>query len=309
MIISYAYKKRKNKRSNIMKKLIMLIAIMSFGMASFAQTISKSFPVSNFNGIIAGSVFDVELIKSPSESVVVTADKEVMQYIEVKVVRGMLTFAIDTYKMPNKFKRNMDFIKVKVLMKEELNWLSLSGASRLSTKSTFSPKSFKAQISGASKVIGLNIISDTGEVVLSGASSMDIFGKFSEGIYEISGASSAVVNQDIAKFSVETSGASKLNFNGKCDLVEMECSGASYTKFNGECESMSTEVSGASKFDGIDFKVNSLTIEANGVSSANIYVEKSLDVEISGGSSVRYKGSPTIKKTDVRSSSSLKKID
>lgn len=146
-------------------------------------------------------------------------------------------------------------------------------------------------------------------IKVSGASSLNIKGRITEGTYELSGASYAVISQDISKFNIEGSGASKLNFTGKTNSVKIECSGASYAKFTGESDTMEAEISGVSKLDAIGFKVNIMDIDAMGVSSAKIFVEKSIDVEVSGGSSIEYKGSPVIKKTDISSISSFKKID
>jgi hypothetical protein len=77
----------------------------------------------------------------------------------------------------------------------------------------------------------------------------------------------------------------------------------------GESVTMDAEVSGASKLDALEFRVSDMNIEVTGVSSAKLFVEKNIEVDISGGSSVEYKGSPVIKKTDISSISSFKKIN
>ncbi|MFA6334861.1 MAG: DUF2807 domain-containing protein [Bacteroidales bacterium] len=293
-----------------MKKLLLLVvAVMSFGMAAFAQTITKSFPVTNFQGIIASGVYDIELAKSSVASVIILTDKEIMPYVEVKVVRGNLTLSLDGDKIPHRLRKNMGPIKAKVSMKEELSWLTLSGATKLFTNAQFSPKTFSSQISGASNVTGLNIISEMATISVSGASSFNIKGKVNEANYELSGASKAVIDQDINKLDLENSGATKVEFTGKTNSVSIECSGATYTKMTGESVTMDAEVSGASKLDALEFRVSDMNIEVTGVSSAKLFVEKNIEVDISGGSSVEYKGSPVIKKTDISSISSFKKIN
>jgi len=280
-----------------------------FGITIFAQTTTKAFVANTFNGISAGGIYEIELTKAAAESVVVEADREIMPYVVVKVVKNVLVFTIDDDRMPSKLKRNMGSIKAKVTMKEELSTLSLSGASSFNTTSVFSPKVFNAQISGASNAKGLNIVSDIAEIKVSGASTINIRGKAADGSYEFSGASVAVINQDIAKLNIEGSGATKLEFTGKAVSVDIECSGATYSKFTGECESMNAEISGASKFDAFGFKVDNMIIEVMGVSSAKIFVEKSIEAETSGGSSILYKGSPVVKDIDISSVSSFRKAD
>ncbi len=293
-----------------MKKILFLVAaVLLFGMTSLAQTITKPFPVSSFQGISAGGVFNVELTKSSLPSVIILTDKEIMPFVEVKVVRGVLVLSLDGERIPSRLRRDMGPIKAKVTIKEELNDLSLSGASEFSTTARFSPASFNVEISGASNAKGLYIESQSATINVSGASSLDIKGKFTEAEYEISGASSVIINQDINKLDLECSGATKVSYSGKSNSISAECSGATFTKMTGECVTMSAEVSGASKLDALGFKVLDMNIEVTGVSSSKIYVERSLDVEVSGGSILEYKGSAQIKSKDISSISSFKKIN
>lgn len=292
-----------------MKRVFLVVAIMSLGLSLFAQTVSKSFPVGSFQGINAGGTYDIELIKSSTESVVIMTDKDVMPFVEVKVVKGMLNLEINTDDMPYRLRKSDWSLKAQVTIKDELTWLSLSGASRLATNAIFTPKSFSAQISGASNASGLNIVCESVKITVSGASSLKIAGKTTEGFYELSGASNASISQDISKFGLEGSGASKVNYTGKVNSMKIECSGASFAKLIGECDTMDAEVSGASRLDALGFRVNNMIIDAMGVSSASIFVEKNIEVEVSGGSKVEYKGNPVIKKTEINSISTFKKIN
>ncbi|MFA5850843.1 MAG: DUF2807 domain-containing protein [Bacteroidales bacterium] len=292
-----------------MKKNLATVAILFFGITMFAQTTTKSFVANSFNGISAGGIYEIELTKAAAESVVVETDKEIMPYVDVKVVRGILTFNLDNSRIPAKLKHNMGPIKARVTMKDELSSLTLSGASNFYTTSVFSPKGFTAQISGASNAKGLNIVSEIAVIKVSGASTINIRGKAADGSYEFSGATVAIINQDIAKLNIEGSGATKLEFTGKAVSVDIECSGATYSKFIGECETMNAEISGASKFDAFGFKVDNMIIEVMGVSSAKIFVEKNIEAEASGGSSIVYKGSPVVKNIDISSVSSFRKAD
>ncbi len=292
-----------------MRKILATVAVLFIGITIFAQTTTKSFVANAFNGISAGGVYEIELIKAAAESVVVEADKEIMPYVEVKVVKGILTFNLDNVRMPARLKHDMGPIKAKVTMKEELASLTLSGASNFYTASVFSPKNFNVQISGASNAKGLNIVSEVAVIKVSGASTINIRGKANDGSYEFSGASVAIINQDISKLSIEGSGATKLEFTGKVVSADIECSGATYTKLIGECDTMNAEISGASKFDAFGFRVNSMIIEVMGVSSAKVFVEKSIEAEASGGSSIVYKGSPVVKNIDISSVSSFRKAD
>lgn len=292
-----------------MKRALFIITVMLISIAASAQQITKSFIANDFSGITASSIFDIELTKSGVESVVVIADKEVMQYVEAKVVMGQLNLDLDTYRMPRSMKKDLKSIKVKINMKRELSWLSLSGASSLSTTSSFKPQTFKGQVSGASTVSGLDIECESAKISLSGASNISLKGKINVAEYEFSGACTAVINQDITNLSVECSGASKMDLTGSIIDMEAEISGATSVKMRGTGDRMDVEVTGASKLNAIEFIVNDADIDASGVSKAVVNVQKSLEAEVSGGSSIEYKGSPTINKASVNSISNIRKIN
>ncbi|MDD3033300.1 MAG: DUF2807 domain-containing protein [Bacteroidales bacterium] len=292
-----------------MKRALLIITVLLISIASSAQQITKSFIANDFSGITASNLFYIELTKSDVESVVVIADKEVMQYVVAKVVMGQLNLNLDTYRMPRSMKKNIKLIKVKVNMKRELSWLSISGASDLVTSSSFKPVTFKGQISGASSVSGLDIECESAKISLSGASDLSLKGNVNFAEYELSGACTAIINQDITNLSVECSGASTMNLTGRIINLEAEISGAAGLKLKGTGDNMEAEVTGASKLNAIEFVVNDADIDISGVSKAVVNVQKSLEAEVSGGSSIEYKGSPIINKASVNSISSIRKIN
>jgi len=292
-----------------MKKTLLLLTLLYLSVSVSAQSITKSFPVKDIQGITASSIFDIELTKSGVESVVVMADKEAMPFIEAKVVMGQLNLKLNTGGMPRSLRRDIGSIKVKVNMSKELSWLTLSGASRLVAKSEFTPQSFKAQISGASSASGLDVSCNDSKISVSGASNISLTGKVNTADYEFTGACNAVVSQNITNLSVECSGATKLDFTGRVDKMDVEVSGASFVKLRGNGDFMKAEVTGASKMNAIEFILNNLDIEVSGVSHSVVNVQKTMEAEVSGGSSLEYKGSPVINKIEVNSVSNIKKIN
>ncbi|EKD31731.1 MAG: hypothetical protein ACD_77C00267G0005 [uncultured bacterium] len=289
-----------------MKKIFSLLVILSLSLAVFAQTTTKNFAVSNFTGISAGSVFNIDLTKSSVESLKIEADSDVMPFIEAKVTGGILYLKL--VNLPSKLSRNMDYINVKITIKELEN-LFLSGASKLKANGNFSPLVFKAEISGASIVDGLNITTDISNISVSGASKLDLKGSSGNAKYEFSGATVINISQDIKDLNVGGSGAVKLDYTGKTNKTEISISGATMAKFTGSSATATIEVSGASQLDASAFTVNDMNLEVSGVSMVKVNVKNSISAEVSGGSSVRYLGTPVIKDIETNSSSSFKKMD
>lgn len=292
-----------------MKKFLSFAFVMMFAMTLFAQTEKKSFNVSGFEGIDAGGVFEIELVKSDKESLTIETDAEIMPHVKVKVTAGVLRLSIETKDLPSKFKRNMKAVKAYVSVKNLTN-INLSGVTTLKVNSAFTVNDFIAKVSGVSKVEGLNITAKSFKANLSGASSMDMKGVGETAAFDLSGASKIKINQTFGGLKLEGSGATKIDVTGICEYAELSFSGAVNAKFSeGWSTKVILEMSGASKFEAPDFPVKEMDIKVSGVSNVNVNVTESISVEISGGSNVRYKGDPQIKGVDISSISTFKKIN
>lgn len=292
-----------------MKKIISIIVLMTLILTLDAQTAKKSFNVTGYNGINAGGVFNIELIKSSNESVTIETDSKILEYVNVKVSNsGVLVLSLDR-SIPSNFQRNMKPILVIINIKELVS-LNLSGASRLITDFQFSPQDFKANLSGASKVSGLNINTTNMKVVLSGASVFSITCNAANASYDITGAAKVNINQNCDNLKMEGSGAAKINIEGSAQQAIISFSGAVNANLKGKgSDKLKLEMSGASNFNSLDFPVKEMDIRLSGVSNAKVHVTHLINVGASGGSNIRYKGNPQIKGVDISSVSSFQKIN
>jgi hypothetical protein len=101
-------------------------------------------------------------------------------------------------------------------------------------------------------------------------------------------------NMDRIKF--ELSGASGCDFEGTSKNLEFDLSGASHLEMYGESQYLNGKLSGASQINAFDLTVEASELSLSGASIAKVWVTKSLNVDASGASSVRYKGNPEIRK-------------
>ena len=291
-----------------MKRFFSLAIVMFLGVFLYAQTETKNFNVSDFTGIDAGGVFNIELVKANKGSVSIEAHPDIMKYIEVSVSKGVLDLDLDTDDMPRALKRDMPKIYVKIGM-NELKYLELSGASKLTCLSSFSTDNFKADMSGASKVVDLKIDCRTFFLEASGASKMNVSGKVSSAAkYDVSGATNLDIKQDVGSFKLEASGASKIKFNGSAsERVDISFSGASnMVMTGGGTQTMIVSISGASKFNSLEFPAADLNIKLSGVSKADVNATGTLRTSVSGGSKLNYKGNATVTHSTPPS---IRKID
>lgn len=99
------------------------------------------------------------------------------------------------------------------------------------------------------------------------------------------------------KISISASGGSDMELNIVCKDISIAASGGSDIDLKGSAENMVLNSSGGSDIDAYSFKVNYAKVNTTGGSDANIYVEKGLEANATGGSDIKYKGGAALKKT------------
>jgi hypothetical protein len=127
--------------------------------------------------------------------------------------------------------------------------------------------------------------------------------------FEISNASNVVLNNALNTydFRLDMSGAS--NFEGEVNVsnVEIDMSGASNAKINGTATNAFVELSGASTIRKYEFEIGTLDIQLSGASTAFLTILNSMSVELSGASTLNYKGDPVITQINTSGASNINK--
>ena len=111
---------------------------------------------------------------------------------------------------------------------------------------------------------------------------------------DFSGATTAEVgNFNANTFNVILSGASKLNLDIKTQRMNLDISGASQFNPSGNAQKLSGDLSGASQINAFGLLSDEVNVNISGASNAKVNVYKYLKVNASGASKVRYRGNPT----------------
>lgn len=106
---------------------------------------------------------------------------------------------------------------------------------------------------------------------------------------ELSGASSFKGDLSGTEVDIDLSGASFFKGNIVAHDVDIELSGASSAILNGFCQSnMELEISGASKLEAAHFNAPSIHGNMSGASNADVTCCTSLNVDLSGASTLTY---------------------
>lgn len=127
--------------------------------------------------------------------------------------------------------------------------------------------------------------------------------------FSISGASNVTLNNALnsTDFELEASGASQ--FEGEVNVAngDIEMSGASQAKINGTALDAFVELSGASVIRKYEFEIETLDIKLSGASNAYLTILNSMSVELSGASTLNYKGDPVITSISTSGASNIHK--
>lgn len=127
--------------------------------------------------------------------------------------------------------------------------------------------------------------------------------------FDLSGASSVVLNNALnaSQFTLDLSGAS--NFQGEVHVTstDIDLSGASDAYLKGTSSDAFIESSGASTINEYEFEIGTLDISLSGASTAFLTILDSMSVELSGASTLNYKGEPVITHINTSGASNINK--
>jgi hypothetical protein len=123
---------------------------------------------------------------------------------------------------------------------------------------------------------------------------------------EVSGASSLELEEIVAgDTTFDVSGASRVIGEITAKDINFNISGASTVRLQGMADDIKLDLSGASHVEMADFLVTSAEVDFSGASSGTVHVDGTLDVELSGASSLTYLGNAILGDVDVSGASSL----
>lgn len=209
------------------------------GLVGSGNLETEAYAFSDFTEIEIGSAFEFEIQQSSSYEISITADDNVMEYVQVSQVGQTLKIGLRTVTW-----FGPATLRASVAMPELLG-LTVSGASRGDIYDFSSTEDVDITVSGASRVNG-DITAGDIEFDISGASNIQLEGSANNMVASVSGASrfnlgSLTVNNANVNFSGASSGT--INLNGRLDA---DLSGASRLSYIGEPTMGDINTSGAS---------------------------------------------------------------
>jgi len=195
------------------------------GVRGNGKVVEETRNVKTFNKIDVSGVFTVVVEIADENSVLVSAEENLMKYIRTKVKGNKLI--IDTRKNISPKKQLTVFVKTKSLtemeasgatdieingLDEESFKLEISGAAECEISGRVGK--FKAEVSGAGNVDARDLVSDYAKLDISGAGDIRI--TVNKGLdADVSGAASVIYYGDPEEVNLDTSGAASVKKKNK----------------------------------------------------------------------------------------------
>ena len=240
------------------------------GTVGSGEVITEKKDFTNFTTLDISSAFEVDITQSSTYSVIISADEDLFDYIEVTQTGSELKIYLSPHHIFTDFTLGKRVLKAEISM-ASLHDLVISGASKGTVTGFKSASPLKLDVSGATTLKLTDIAAgDT---------------------------------------DCEVSGASKLTGNLTAGQADFNISGASSMDLSGVTNDMRIEVSGASRADLEEFRAGNVDVTLSGASEATVYVSELLDIEVSGASRLYFVGNPTLGETNISGASTIKHKD
>ncbi len=245
---------------------------------------TRQYDFTDFTRVDVGSAFEVDIARADAFSVSVDAEEDQFDHIEVSQKGDTLIVRQDWRLLGRRRGGNRPSARITMPLLTEVR---LSGASRGRVTGFDSSESFHLDLSGASH-LEAELKAGDSRLDLSGASRLGGSFKVADAHLDVSGASRFEGELTVGKARLELSGASRLDLSGTASDLSLEASGASRAALD-------------------SFETDDVDVKLTGASRATINAGGRLSSHLSGASSLRWAGEPTMGDVTVTGASTLKK--
>ncbi len=248
------------------------------------NVITATRDVANFNRVDVCCGMVLNLTQGDQESLKIEADDNFMDEILTRVDNGTLTIQ---YRITS----NVSYRPTKPVLLE-LTVVDINGVS----------------ISGGGKFNCEQITSDRFDLELSGGSDANLGALAAEQIYlDVSGGGDSIADSIQAEtIDIHMSGGSETDIKDLAtDTLSLENSGGGRATVAGSITKGKINLSGGSNINGKELGCKEMNFSSSGGGRSTLWVQDSLEVTLSGGSSLGYYGSPEILRENLSGGSNL----
>ena len=247
------------------------ISISTEQITGSGNIVSEDRPVSDFDKVDLKSIGNLTIIQGTEESLTITADDNLMQYITSEVVNGTLEISME----PN---------------------LSLDPSKEIEYTLTVKELS-SIELSGFGNINAEDLLAEDIEIKLSGSGNLTLGTFHSENaLLRISGFGDINVEDMVVdQPTLEITGSGDINVdNLQAFTLEVKISGFGNADLAGKADDQNIEILGSGNFNGQNLENENTTVKITGFGDATVWAKESLDVTITGSGNLEYYGNPRV---------------
>jgi hypothetical protein len=307
-----------------------MILLMSTSYSGFSQnifpvkgsgpSIDKIINVSDFNAIDVSGGFNVILVQGGTESLTLTAQENLFEYITARVENGTLRI----YTHHNIWSTRP--MKARISFKD-IKGLKISGGGDMYSETPINTEALEIFVSGGGDIKS-EINSEQLKCQINGGGDAEISGKINHYYVNISGGGDLkskvsageiscrmVGGGDIhlmndakaSKAEIDISGGGDLEMKTNADRLRCSVSGGGDALISGQASDFEININGGGDMDAKNLLTATTSVTVGGGSDIHVNVSQELSGSISGGGDIYYSGNPARISIDTRGGSKVHK--
>ena len=291
-----------------------------FPVKGTGMPVDRNFNVTDFKSIDVSGGFDVTLVQGNTESLTLSAQENLYEYITAKVDNGTLKIYTRNNLMAT---RQM---KARIIFKSIDN-LKVSGGGDVISETPVNVEALDINISGGGDFSSV-INSEELKCHISGGGDAEIGGKTKDFNLDISGGGNLKSEVNASVFSCRIAGGgdlylrnedktaeADLDINGggdmdvKINAEKLKCTvtGGGDATLYGQASEFELNINGGGDANARNLSTNITTFNVSGGSDIHVNASRELTGHISGGGDVYYNGNPDKISVDARGGSEVHK--
>ncbi len=301
-----------------MKRMIIcVISCLLFGVMASAQpqkVIEKEFE--KFSTVNVQDEFVVRLIRSDKYSVRINVDERIAAHVQAYEKNGVLYLVLNEKGYTKELKKELKqkgaaqpVLEAMIYM-PEINSLIFSDNVSVAYSDELKSEKFTLTASDNAKVQHLRVTCSTADMNVSRSAEVSAEMYVASRLY-IKSLNSAKVSivQNGGNAFIEQNGSSLIDFKATVQSLEVLASSGAESRISGTASMLTVDASGYSRTDAELLDVAEGMITQTGSSKCHVNVSDKMKVNLTGGSMLTFKRTPTIEVDRILNSSLLKADD
>jgi hypothetical protein len=267
--------------------------VFNYKIKGNGKLITKTISISNFSKIDINTKVDVNFSQAPNTgSLDFTVDDNLLDYYDIYTKDSVLYIKIIDEYMENGI--NLDLYPKKCLItvsSEQLENIKIRGSSTINFNTAFTSKILNIELKGSGKVLASKYpvkIEDV-KIVKTGSGKVELAGTIQQADIQMNGSGTTKFSGTIRKADIQIRGSGKLQLAGTIQQSDIQ-------------------LRGSGSIIALDCKIAQMKIDVSGSGSAEVYVTDTLDINLRGSGSVRFKGDPYLFTKNIAGSGKIKKL-